>query len=239
MKAVFPFSLLFVLSTAVWFESSTASAQTRPAAPQAGAPQAGAPQAGAPQAAAPARRRSPIAVVDVGYIFKNHNGFKGAMDRMKQEVDGYEAQLRSQQDTLMKEKERLNEFRPGSTEYDQLERSLADRAAKMQVDMQMKRKEFLEREARVYFEVYQQVEGAVREFAEMNGVELVLRYSAEPMDPQNRQSILQGVNRPLVYHRDLDITGEVLDRLNRARVSDQRGAAGAGAPPAGAAAPRR
>ena len=66
----------------------------------------------------------------------------------------------------------------------------------------------------------------------MNGIELVLRYSAEPMDPQNRQSILQGVNRPLVYHRDLDITGEVLDRLNRARVSDQRGAAGAGAPPA-------
>ena len=42
------------------------------------------------------------------------------------------------------------------------------------------------------------------------------------MDPQNRQSVLQGVNRPIVYHRNLDITREVLDRLNRTpRVSSQ------------------
>ena len=36
-----------------------------------------------------------------------------------------------------------------------LERSLADRGAKLQVDMQMKRKEFLEREAYVYYDVYE------------------------------------------------------------------------------------
>jgi hypothetical protein len=127
---------------------------------------------------------------------------------------------------LLKEKDRLNDFRPGTQEYDNLERSLADRGAKMQVDMQMKRKEFLEREARVYYDVYVMVEAAIRDFADMNGIELVLRYSAEPMDPQNRQSVLQGVNRPIVYHRNLDITTAVLDRLNRdPRVSN--GAAGA------------
>ncbi len=202
MKAVLPFSLI-VLATASLLVPATATAQTRPAAPRASSPPA------------TARPRSPVAVVDVSYIFKNHEGFKAAMERMKQEVEAYEEHLKTQQSALLKEKERLNDFRPGTQDFDNLERSLADRGAKLQVDMQMKRKEFLEREARVYHDVYVMVEAAIREFAEMNGIELVLRYSAEPMDPQNRQSVLQGVNRPIVYHRNLDITTEVLDRLNR------------------------
>jgi Skp family chaperone for outer membrane proteins len=212
VKAVLPFSLI-VLGIASLLVPATATAQTRATAPRASSP---------PAAARPAARpRSPVAVVDVSYIFKNHAGFKAAMERMKQEVEQYEGHLKTQQSALLKEKERLSDFRPGTQEFDNLERSLADRGAKLQVDMQMKRKEFLEREARVYHDVYVMVEAAIREFAEMNGIELVLRYSAEPMDPQNRQSVLQGVNRPIVYHRNLDITTEVLDRLNRAqRVSD-------------------
>jgi Skp family chaperone for outer membrane proteins len=162
-------------------------------------------------------------VVDISYIFKNHNGFKAEMDRMKKEVEAYEEHLRTQQNVLMKEKERLSDYRLGSADYDALERNLADKGAKLQVDMQMKRKEFLEREARVYYDVYRQVAAAIRAFAEQSGsIELVLRYSGEPMDPANRQSVLQGVNRPIVYHRQLDITREVLDRLNRTQVSQQK-----------------
>jgi Skp family chaperone for outer membrane proteins len=228
VKAVFPFSFLIVLGTAVLLDPTTASAQTRPAAqPQTrpATPQTrpAAPRVSRTATPAPARRRSPIAVVDISYIFKNHHGFKAAMDRMKKEVEAYEEHLRTQQNALMKEKERLSDYRPGSENYDALERSLADKGAKLQVDMQMKRKEFLEREARVYYDVYRLVAAAIQGFAEQNGIELVLRYSGEPMDPANRQSVLQGVNRPIVYHRQLDITREVLDRLNRTQVSDQTG----------------
>ena len=152
------------------------------------------------------------------------------MEKMKKEVETYEQHLRTQQQQLLKEKERLNDYRPGTTEYEQLERSLADRSAKLQVDMQMKRKEFLEREAYVYYRVYENVAAAIQQFAEQNSIELVLRYSGEQMDPANRQSVLQGVNRPIVYHRDLDITREVLDRLNRAPRVTQGGASGGTAP---------
>ena len=224
MKAVFPFSFLIVLGTAVLLDPTTASAQTRTAAPAQSRPTAQRPTAQRATSPAPAtsvRRRSPIAVVDVSYIFKNHNGFKVAMEGMKKEVEAYEEHLRTQQNTLLKEKDRLNDYRPGSKEYDTLERSLADRGAKLQVDMQMKRKEFLEREAYVYYNVYGQVATAIQQFAEQSGIELVLRYSGEPMDPANRQSVLQGVNRPIVYHRELDITREVLDRVNR-RSADEK-----------------
>ena len=221
MKAVFPFSFLIVLGTAVLLDPTTASAQTRPVTP--GQARPASTQVSRPTATTSVRR-SPIAVVDISYIFKNHSGFKTAMDGMKKEVEAFEEHLRAQQNDLLKEKERLNDYRPGSKEYDTLDRSLADRAAKLQVDMQMKRKEFLEREAYVYYKVYEDVAVAIRSFAEQSGIELVLRYSGEPMDPANRQSVLQGVNRPIVYHRDLDITREVLDRLNRTpRVSNQSG----------------
>ena len=75
VKAVRPFSL-FVLGTVTLLVPATVTAQTRPAAPRASSP--------APRS--PARPRSPVAVVDVSYIFKNHDGFKTAMDRMKSTV---------------------------------------------------------------------------------------------------------------------------------------------------------
>ena len=73
-----------------------------------------------PCGVSPARHRpsavQPVAVVDISYIFKNHEGFKAAMERMKKEVEAYEEHLKTQQNALLKEKERLNDFRPGTQE---------------------------------------------------------------------------------------------------------------------------
>ena len=95
MKAVLPCSLLIVCGTAVVLAPSSATAQTRPATPQATRPSAS--PAARPASTSPVRRRSPVAVVDVSYIFKNHTGFKGAMESMKKQVEAYEEHLRTQQ----------------------------------------------------------------------------------------------------------------------------------------------
>jgi Skp family chaperone for outer membrane proteins len=170
-------------------------------------------------AAAPRQQAAPtgglIAVVDISYLFKNHAGFKAKMEEMKKQVQEYDTELRGTQQALSQERERLSQFRPGSPEYDKFERELADKAAKLQVDMQLKKKDFLEREAKVYYQVYVEIYQQVREFADMNGIDMVLRHTGDEIDPNDRNSVLQGVNRALVYHRDLDITGQILDRLNR------------------------
>ena len=111
MKAVLPFSFLIVLGTAV---------SARPRRRQRRQPDCGSGEpAPRPASSRPrhhgSRRRSPVAVVDISYIFKNHEGFKAAMERMKKEVEAYEEHLRTQQSALLKEKERLNDFRPGTT----------------------------------------------------------------------------------------------------------------------------
>ncbi len=157
-----------------------------------------------------------VAVVDISYIFKNHAGFKATMEDMKKEVQAYEEELRARHQALQKEKDQLSQFRPGSPDYERLERALAEKVGKLQIDTQMKKKEFLQRESKVYFQVYQEVSAAVRDFAEQKRIDLVLRYNGDQIDPDDRASVLQGVNRALVYHRNLDITREILDRLNRA-----------------------
>ena len=179
-----------------------------------------------------------VAVVDISAIFEKHAGFKGAMERMRQDFQQYESELRARHEALSKERDEMLQYSPGSPEYEQRERVLADKAAKLQVDTQLKKKEFLQRESKIYYQVYQEISNAVREFAELKGIDLVLRYNSEEMQPDDRNSVLQGVNRALVFQRNLDITREILDRLNRTPRVSNRQAAPARTPQA-TPAPRR
>ena len=211
MKAAAQFSFFcFLLAALV-----SAAATRRRAGPDGPRPACGV--NGRPRPARPASvPGTVVAVVDVSYVFENHSGFKDAMDRMKQEVQQYEEELRTRHQALSKERDQMMQFTPGSPDYERMERALTDKAAKLQVDTQLKKKEFLQRESKVYYEVYQDVSNAVREFAEMKGIDLVLRYNGAEMKADDRASVLQGVNRAMVYQRNLDITREILDRLNRA-----------------------
>ncbi len=202
----------------------TLFSQTQPYQRRAAAPRTG--QTSRPPASTPARPvastrpvAGPVALVDISYVFKNHSGFNGAMEQMKNEVKAFEEQFRARQQALAKERDRMNQFNPGSQNYVSLERSIADQAAKLQVDMQLKKKEFLEREAKLYYQVYMEVTEAIREYADMNRISLVLRHNGDKIDPNDRASVLQGVNRAIVYQRGLDITRPILDRVNRKRMA--------------------
>lgn len=216
VKAVANFSFPVIASLLL---VSVTSAQTEPRA-QGNAAPAARPRAAAPTGGA-------IAVVDIGNIFKNHTGFKAEMEKMKEEVQQFEEQLRARHQAITTERERLNQFRPGTPDYEKLERSLADKTAQLQIDTQLKKKEFLQRESKVYFLVYQEVTAAVRDFADQKGIDLVVRYSSDKIDPDDRGSVLQGVNQDIVYHNNLDITRDILARVNRASVARRPAPAGA------------
>jgi hypothetical protein len=86
----------------------------------------------------------------------------------------------------------------------------------MNVRIQLQRKEFLVREAKIYNQVYQEIAKEVEMFAAANGISAVLRVNGDQVDPNDPQAVLQNINRQVVYFsRNLDITGVILDRLNR------------------------
>ncbi len=171
-----------------------------------------------PAVAAPAAGTA-IAVIDLNQVFEQHVRFKATMEQIKNDIKNYEAAVieRRKQGTALSEK--LREYQPGSPDYKKLEEELAKLSAELQVDMAIKKKDFMDREARAYYQAYQEVLEHVTAFAHKHGIGLVLRFNDEPIDPQERASVLQGVNRSVVYQRDLNITGAIVQELNRGAVA--------------------
>jgi Skp family chaperone for outer membrane proteins len=168
--------------------------------------------------AAPAPSGAPsgtnVAVIDIAHIFKNHVRFNAQMNDMKRDIDAFDAAMRDESVKLQKKQEAMVAFNPSSNEFKKADEELAHLKSDFQIRVQAKKREFLEQEARVYYGVYREVEDAVASFAQRNRIGLVLRFTGDEMKPEDRASVLQGVNKPVVYQDRLDITQLVLNQLN-------------------------
>ena len=166
-----------------------------------------------------------LAVIDVSKIFKNHTRFKQAMESMKAEVKTFETSLQARGQQMNDLRKKMQPFAPGSPEYKKLEAEIMRVQADGQIAAAQKKKEFLEREAKIYFEVYNEVTAEVAKFAEQHGIGLVIRFNSEPIDPTNRQAVLEGVNRAVIFQKNLNITNAILQRLEQTQVSNRPAAA--------------
>jgi Skp family chaperone for outer membrane proteins len=176
----------------------------------------GAPPAARPAAAptaAPAGTN--VAVIDIALIFKHHDRFNAAMGDIKKDIEQFEAFVRDEQKKLKARVDELQGFNPGTTDFQKREADVARLDSELKVTIGQKRREFLEQEARVYYRVYKEVEQSVGVFAQRYRIGLVLRYNSDDMKEDDRASVLQGVNRAVVWHGNLDITPQIITDLNR------------------------
>jgi Skp family chaperone for outer membrane proteins len=165
---------------------------------------------------------SHTAVIDVGYIFKNHTAFKAAMDRMKDEVLAAENALKAERDRINGLMEQVKGFNVGTPEYRKLEAEVAKAQGDFNVTAQLQKKDFMDREAQVYSQVYTQIEKAVAQFARENGIAVVHRFDGDPVDTSDRNRILGNITKPIVYFDpQVDITPDVLRMLNGAPMAGQ------------------
>jgi len=173
----------------------------------------GQPRGNPATSAVPAGTR--VAVIDINFIFKNHLRFKQTMDGIKTEIETFETYLRDERNNITAKSEQLNALPMGSPQYKQLEEQITDMHAKLGLKTGRKRKEILEREAKVYYNSYKEIEDRVSKFADQYGIGLVMRFNSEPMDATKRESVLQGINRAVVFQRSLNITNAIIEDLNR------------------------
>lgn len=167
-----------------------------------------------PQAGPP----SPVAIIDLAYVFKNHSGFQSMKEELKNSVDMAQADLKNRRDQAQQLAEQLQEYRPGSPEFKQLEATLAQKQADLNVQVALQKKTLMEREAKIYFTIYQEVIYEVKSYCSRNGIRLVLRFDGEPMNQDDPQQVVQQLNRQVVYSDlSIDITPAILDSLNRRR----------------------
>jgi hypothetical protein len=145
----------------------------------------------------------PVAVLDLSRVFKQHRLFHEDLVRLKNEIDVYEAEMRKNIAEVSKTKSA----------------SEADAEIKgIYVDVELKRKQFRQRESEVYALIFEQVERDVAHISEERdiGVVLVDDSKDKKLVKGDYQAIFRAVGRQTLYSRGVDITEDVILALNAA-----------------------
>lgn len=166
----------------------------------------------------PVQANQRIALVDVAKVFKAHSRFNASLEQMKKDAEMFQAMMRTEQEKLAAEAEVLKQIDPKSPEFKAKETEISKKLAELQVTQSQKGREISEKEARLYFDTYVEVTQQIGNFADRNGIGLVLRFNSEPIDSSNRQSVIEGVNREIVYQAGRDITNQVIATINGTQV---------------------
>ena len=156
-----------------------------------------------------------IAVVDVSYVFKKYSRFTSSMEEMKKEMQSVESKLKGERDSIQAKEEQAKEYNASSVEFKRLDEEVARSKADFSIKAGRIRKEFLEREAKVYYQTYMEVSQAVQYYAQQHNLGLVLRFNGDQIDPNRREDILRGINKPVVFQNSIDITPDILAILER------------------------
>lgn len=158
----------------------------------------------------------PIYLLDINHVFKNHSKLKALKTDMQGDVARAEEAVKKAKETIKGLQERLEEYRPGTQDYKNLEQEIATRMADLNVQIAMQRKDFLQQEARIYFTIYREIIDEVGYFAQQNRAAMVLKFDREPANVEVPETVVRAINKELVYSaQGLDITDYILDKLNR------------------------
>lgn len=161
-----------------------------------------------------------VAVVDVARILKEHAGIQEQVKKVEQDLQSFEAQVTQKQKDLRLAVEQLKTLTPGSPDYARQEEKIADEDKNLRLEMNRKRKELVDAEAKIYYDNYQLIADAVKRVAVHNQIDLVLRYNGEEMSLEDKESVIRGVMKNIVFHSDrMDITPIVMQVLDQLMVA--------------------
>ncbi len=156
-----------------------------------------------------------VVICDINQVFEKHPQFTAELAQLKTDAEALQATVTQQRQQLAAQAEQLSlAYRVGTTEYSDAEKSLAMESAKVELEARDRMRELTRREARLHYDIYQQVTGVITRYSQETGTPLVLRFNAAPMVEGDPDSIMQQVNAAVVWHRpDRNVTTEILKRM--------------------------
>jgi len=156
-----------------------------------------------------------VGVVDIPYVFKNYDKFRATSESMKKEMETIDADVKAERTNIAKTEQLRNTFNAGSAEYKKHDEELARMMAEFQLKTTKLQKDFMERQAKLYYQTYLEVVDAVSVYAKGHNIGMVLRFNGEPVDPNKREDVMRDINKQVVIQDRIDITPDVLLLLNR------------------------
>jgi Skp family chaperone for outer membrane proteins len=163
---------------------------------------------------APAGEFTKVAILDVNKLFKENVSFKKQINDLKKEADALDKQMKDAEKELAEMTTKLAGMSAGSEDYTAMQKKIVSGRTMFTTEVQLQRQEFLKREAEAYYATYSKIEKIVEAYSQEHHIDLVLRFMGDAVDEKNPESILAGINKPVVWHtEDLDITPAVMKVL--------------------------
>lgn len=157
-----------------------------------------------------------FALIDMAHVFKNYDEFKDRREALKAEIKESDARAKVMVDNLKTLQIGIKESE-NAKEKAEMQKQFIEVSSKYQIYRKTEQARFLEKEAKIYKEVYVHVQDIVADFAKKRRHALVLRFNSEtPADAKDSKTILSRMNRQVIYHESgTDITADVLKEVNR------------------------
>ncbi len=173
-------------------------------------------RAGAAPAAAQSSLPHKVGLIDMAHVFKHYKKFEALREDLKLEISASEEKAKAMQAELAELQTKMKAMMEGSPAYTKTEQEIVRKAADFESFRRTASRDFLKKESQIYLQVYNETSEAVKKYADFYKYTLVIRFNREELDTENPQTLLQGMNRQVVYHHaEDDITVSVLDYLNK------------------------
>jgi hypothetical protein len=103
------------------------------------------------------------------------------------------------------------------------EKERTKRHSDFNIDATLKKKDLMDRETKVYFAVYQDINKHVEHYAKEQGIGMIVRFNSDELslnDEQPRAAIARALAKSIAYHNHLDITDQIIELCNGDSVPD-------------------
>ncbi len=163
-----------------------------------------------------------VAVIDMGAVFESHPLFLSQLESLKQEIRQFEEEQNQLREGLMARFQVLRSQDAGTDSFRQAEADIANQTANLDVQKRLRMRDFAQKEAKLYYEIYTDVSAKVTSYCQHYGIQAVVHYNSRPMDINNPATIMERIGSNVIYARpDREIT-EAIKQLC-ATASGQQG----------------
>jgi Skp family chaperone for outer membrane proteins len=168
-----------------------------------------------------------IALVDVNYILKNHVRLRAQLEQLGNDAKAVQKDFEQQLQHLQEQEKQLRLYKPGTPEYQSLEESMVTQKANIQGQIALKRKDFVQKEAHLYFNAYREISAEVADFCQQRGIALVLNFNGDKMRDDNADEIARGISKHVIFYTTtLDVTPDIMRRFARPITANPGGPTG-------------
>jgi hypothetical protein len=167
----------------------------------------------APEGEQPRGPATTIALMDIAYIFKNHKSFNDQMKVLEQRAQAFQQTMQATEAQLNLLKSRMEQA-TDKAEKEKLEAELAKQGTDFQLFVRTNQRDVQDVEAKIYYDTYVLLQEETKKYCRSRGIHVVLKFNRDPIKAEDRNSVMQGLARPIVFSDAPDISEDLLKALD-------------------------